>query len=111
MKLRIIDEIVSMVGRVHRLAGEVARHDRDLASQVRRAATSVGLNAGEGLHARGGNRTTRLDSAMCSGREVIMALRIAGAAGYLEQAVVDREVNAVDRVVATLYRLSFRRRG
>jgi hypothetical protein len=70
----------------------------------------VGLNAAEGLFARGGNRTTRLDSAMCSGREVIMALRIAGAAGYLETECVALEVRELDRIVATLYRLPFRQR-
>ena len=109
MQLRIMDTIVSSVGRMHRLAQGLARHDKDLACQLRRAATSVGLNAAEGLHARGGNRTLRLDSAMCSGREVMMALRIAGAAGYLDPNQAAHEVSELDRIVATLYRLSFRR--
>jgi len=47
---------------------------------------------------------------MNSGREVILGLRIAGAAGYLEPARVAREVDNLDRVVATLYKLAYRSR-
>jgi len=77
---------------------------------MRRALNSVGRSAGEGLSARGGNRTVRLESATASGREVIMALRIAGAAGYVDAQRVAREVDAVDRIVATLYKLAYRAR-
>ena len=81
MQLRIAHDIVETVGTLHQLSGVVARRDPDLGRQLRRAASSIGLNAGEGLAAQGGNRTVRLESAMTSGREVIMALRIASAAG------------------------------
>jgi four helix bundle protein len=82
--------------------------DPDLSKQIKRAVNSVGLNAGEGLSARGGNRTVRIESAMSSAREVILGLRIAGAATYLETETVAREVDRVDRIVATLYRLAYR---
>jgi four helix bundle protein len=110
MKLRIVDDIVETVGTIHRLSRIIARQDGDLAKQMRRAITSVGLNSGEGLYATGGNRTVRIESAMTSGREVILALRIAGAAGYLETERVAREVDNVDRIVATLYKLAYRPR-
>jgi four helix bundle protein len=106
MALRILDDIVAMVARVHGLARKIARFDRDLARQITRASASVGLNAGEGLAGRGGTRTVRLNDAMCSGRETIMALRIAGACGYLDGGVVAAEVDTIDRVVATLYKLA-----
>jgi four helix bundle protein len=109
MKLRIVDDIVAMVGRVHRLAKIVGRQDRDLAKQMKRSSSSVGLNAGEGLYGRDGNRTVRLESAMCSGRETIVALRIAAAADYLDLPSVASEVRDIDRIVATLYRLAYRR--
>ncbi|MBX3192583.1 MAG: four helix bundle protein [Labilithrix sp.] len=108
MQLRILVDIVSAVGTVHEVCRVVARHDPDLARQLKRAVSSVGLNAGEGLGARGGNRTVRLESAMNSGREAILGLRIAGAAGYLDAASVAREVDALDRIVATLYKLAYR---
>ncbi len=109
MKLRIVDDIVEMVARVHALARVVSRQDKDLARQMRRSSASVGLNAGEGLSGRDGNRTARLESAMCSGRETIFALRIAGACGYLED--MAEEADELDRIVATLYKLSHPRRG
>jgi four helix bundle protein len=110
MQLRIVEDIVQTVGNVHVLCRLISRQDPDLSRQIKRAINSVGLNAGEGLSARGGNRTVRLDSAMASGREVIFGLRIAGAAGYLDTEQVAREVDTVDRIVATLYKLTYRRR-
>ena len=47
---------------------------------------------------------------MASGREVIFGLRIAGAAGYLSAERVAREVDTLDRIVATLYKLAYRPR-
>jgi len=37
-----------------------------------------------------------------------MALRIAGAAEYLDAEVVAREVDDIDRIVATLHKLAYR---
>ena len=108
--LRIENEIVVMVGRVHGLARVVARRDKDLANQMKRSATSVGLNTAEGLWARKGNRTARLETAMCSGRETLMALRIAGAAGYLENELATRQAKQLDRIVGTLHKLTYRKR-
>lgn len=106
--LRILDDIVLTVGNVHQLCRVLARQDPDLCKQLKRAVNSVGLNAGEGLHARGGNRTVRIESAMNSAREVIVGIRIAGAAGYLPAERVAREVDALDRIVATLWKLAYR---
>ena len=108
MKLRIVDDIVLTVGTIHQLCRVVARHDPDLSKQLKRAINSVGLNSGEGLAARGGNRTVRIESAMNSGREVIFGLRIAGAAGYVDAERVAKEVDSLDRIVATLYKLAYR---
>ena len=64
--MRILDSLVEMVRVVHGLAGKVARHDRDLAQQMKRASTSVALNASEGLHAKAGKRRSRLEDAVNS---------------------------------------------
>lgn len=109
-KLRILDDVVAMVGRVDRLARVIARGNRELADQLRRASISVGLNAAEGMHARGKKRLAQLDIAMGSGRESIMALRLAGALGLLEPATVAAETDDLDRIVATLYKLAHRTR-
>lgn len=106
--LRILDEIVVTVGNVHGLCRVIGRQDADLCKQLKRAVNSVGLNAGEGLYARGGNRTVRIESAMNSAREVILGLRIAGAASYLPAERVAQQVDALDRIVAILWKLAYR---
>jgi four helix bundle protein len=106
--LRVLDDIVDTIASVHRLCRSVARHDADLSRQIKRAINSLGLNVGEGLSARAGNRTVRLESAMTSGREAIFGLRIAGAAAYLDSSTVARQIDAIDRIVAILYKLTYR---
>ena len=108
--LRILDDIVLTIGSVHGLCRVIGRQDSDLSKQLKRAVNSIGLNAGEGLHARGGNRTVRIESAINSAREVVTGLRIAGAAGYLPSERVATEVDTLDRIIATLWKLAYRSR-
>ncbi len=110
MQLQIIDFTIDTVARVHRHCRVIARHDPDLARQLRKSSSSIALNAAEGLYARGGNRTSRLDTAIQSGRESIVNLRLCGAAGYLAVDVVTFELDALDRIVGTLVNLANRRR-
>jgi len=109
MKFRLTDDIISAIGTTHGLCALISRRDADLAKQIRRAVNSLGLNSAEGLHAAGGNRTVRLESAMNSGREAIFGLRIAGAAGYPAADRIASHVDTLDRIVATLYKLAYRR--
>ena len=69
MQLRILDDIVHTVGNLHRLSRVIARQDPDLSRQMKKALNSVGLNSGEGLSARGGNRTVRIESDDPAGAE------------------------------------------
>ena len=55
--LHIYPVILTFVADVHPLIGRIARHDPDLARQLRRASTSVVLNTAEGMYARGRQRT------------------------------------------------------
>ncbi|MBN2191571.1 MAG: hypothetical protein JW751_02045 [Polyangiaceae bacterium] len=93
MHLRIVEPLAQTIGIIHGLCRVIARQDPDLSRQMKRAVHSLGLNSGEGLSARGGHRTVRLESAMASGREVIFGLRIAGAAGHVAAERVAREVD------------------
>lgn len=74
----------------------VKRHDKNLAEQMRRAATSVALNLAEAQGVFGGSRRLRVETALGSAREVLAALRVADAFGYCEtepqQADFDRLV-------------------
>lgn len=107
--MKILEMLVEMVRVVHGLAGKVARHDRDLAQQIKRASTSAALNASEGVHAKAGKRRSRLEDAVNSSRETLMALKLAAACKYLpptEAAAAQRDVEAVIRV---LWVLAYRR--
>jgi len=107
--MKVLDSLVEMVRAVHGLAGKVAQHDRDLAQQMKRASTSAALNGSEGLYAKAGKRRSRLEDAVNSARETLMALRIAGACGYLPASEAAVAMRDVDGVIAVLWVLAYRR--
>ena len=67
--LRIYDVILEVLGMLRPVIVEIEKHDRDLARQLRRAATSMALNCCEGSGSRGGTRRERYDNALGSARE------------------------------------------
>jgi four helix bundle protein len=58
------------------------RHDRDLASQLHRAANSICLNVGEGRERSGGDQRRSYETAAGSASEVRAALEAAAAWGW-----------------------------
>ncbi len=103
--LRIYPVILSFVGDVAGLVEQIARHDPDLAKQLRRASSSVVLNTAEGMHARGRSRTHCYNIALREMRESYAALEVAVLLRYiqpLESAFEER----IRRVIGTLVRLS-----
>lgn len=96
------------IERLRPLVERIARRDRGLADQVRRAATSVVLNLAEGAYNAGGHRRARFESARGSANEVRAALRVARAWGYVGEPDA-RELDALyDRVLAMTYKLWLR---
>lgn len=82
----------------------IAQVDRNLADQMRRAATSVPLNLAESDGMSGGNRRQRRLSALGSAREVVACLDVAEAMDYVR---VDRGVRArLDHVIGVLVRVA-----
>ena len=81
----------------------IKRHDRDLADQIHRAATSVALNLAEGQRLAAGNQRKHYEIAHGSANEVRAALDVAQAWGYLEDASAVR--HTLDRLLALLWRL------
>jgi four helix bundle protein len=55
----IMEHVLHMVELARPIVAAINRRDRDLASQVRRALSSIGLNAAEGLGTRSGNSRLR----------------------------------------------------
>jgi four helix bundle protein len=106
--LNIYPVILSFVAEVAELTPRIAHHDPDLARQLRRASSSVALNSSEGMYARGRSRTACYNIALREMRESYAALEISVRLRYLpplEEKLEDR----IQRILATLYRLSFPR--
>ena len=103
--LRIYSVVVELVSALAPSVGQVARHDADLARQMRRALCSVPLNVAEAHQSQGGNAKARYHTALGSMRETKACIDVARALGYvgaLDAGVDDR----IDHVSATLYRLA-----
>ena len=67
------------------IAAKIERSDRDLADQLRRAATSVVLNLGEGARSMKGNKPKHYAIAHGSAGEVRAALEAAVGWGWIER--------------------------
>ena len=103
--LRIDHDTVTLLSDLRSAIERIERRDRDLARQLRRAATSVVLDLAEGAGRRGGHRSERYRTALGSALEVRACLDAGLALGYvapLPPAVHDR----LDKVVRTLYSLT-----
>ena len=103
--LRIYPTILSVVRTAGEVAKRIAGHDRDLARQLRRAASSVALNAAEASGVRGGSRRQRHATALGSAMEVRACFDVAVALGYITT-IDAKATDELDHVVATLFKLT-----
>jgi len=78
----VIEHSLQVVALSRPLVEAVQRRDRDLASQLRRAISSISLNLAEGFGNAAGNSRLRFQSALGSLNEAETALRVAIAWGY-----------------------------
>jgi four helix bundle protein len=79
----VVEHTLQLIALTRPLVEAVARRDRDLASQLRRALSSIALNLSEGLATEAGNARLRFTTARGSLREAHTALRVAVAWGYV----------------------------
>ena len=99
--LRIYTTVLEVLGALRPVVTAIERHDRDLARQLRRAASSIALNLQEGSGSHGGTRRERYRTALGSARETGACLDVAQALGYLD-AVDAALLDRLDKVRATL---------
>src|SRR5438477_10962622 len=78
----------------------IARHDSSLATQLRRAASSVPLNLAEARRRVGADRLHQFRIAAGSADEVTACLRVAEALGYVDLNAVSPALECADRVRA-----------
>jgi four helix bundle protein len=77
--LRIYPVLLEMLRLLRPVLAAIERRDGDLARQLRRAASSVALNVGEGMGSRAGHRRERYGTALGSARETVACLDVAQA--------------------------------
>jgi four helix bundle protein len=105
-RFHALDAAVTMIDELRPLVEALGRKDKDLQDQVRRAASSVVSNLGEGNERVGRDRLHAWRIAKGSARELRLQLRIAVGWGYLDEAEVRRVDEVADRVSAMLHRLT-----
>jgi four helix bundle protein len=104
--LRVHEVALQVVAELAPLMPRIARQDRNLAQQLRRAATSIVLNIAEGEHSDPGTKRARFHTAAGSASETRAAIRLATAWRYLPPESVDSCLAGLDRVLAMLWRLT-----
>jgi four helix bundle protein len=87
----------------------IGNHNRSLADQIFRAASSVPANLAEGQRSEKGNKHKHYAIAHGSANEVKAALYTARAWGWIDSS--DRALAVMDRLLALLWRLTHPRRG
>ena len=103
--MRIYDTMIEVLVGLRPVVAVIEGHDRDLARQLMRAASSVALNLGEGSGSHGGTRRERYRNARGSARETGACLDVAVACGYVgsvDAGLLDR----LDKVRATLAKVA-----
>jgi len=95
--LRIYEVALKVLEEMQPGIAVIERRDRDLARQMRRAASGVVLNIAEGSGCSGGTRRERYRTALGSAREVLACIDLAKAWRY---AVIDP--SSFRQIVGTL---------
>jgi four helix bundle protein len=99
--LRIYETVIEVLRGLRPVVTQIENHDRDLARQLRRAASSVALNISEGSGCSGGTRRERYRNALGSARETGACLDVAVACGYVGE-IDSVLLSQLDRVRAVL---------
>ena len=99
--LRIYTTVIEVLRALRPVVAQIETRDRDLARQLRRAASSIALNVSEGSGSRGGTRRERYQNALGSARETGACWDVAIAFGYIDE-VEAGVLSALDHVRATL---------
>jgi four helix bundle protein len=108
--LMIYPVALDWIEKLEPIIARIARYDRELAGQLRRASASAVLNLAEGMGARGGHRTNSYGVSLREMRESYAALQVAQRRkliGALDAGLEDQ----CQRLIGTLVRLALPQRG
>jgi len=101
----ILEHAINIAELARPLVETIQRKDRDLASQVRRAISSIALNAAEAQGNAGGNSRLRFESALGSLYEAQAGIRLAVAWGYFTRAAATELLESMNRLGGRVYGL------
>lgn len=99
-----LELMMDVMPAIRALVDTIAKHDRNLADEAKRAATSVVCNHAEADGVRRGHRRERIETAQGSLYELRSQLKLAVAWGYVPRERVDRVDAHLDRVAAMTWR-------
>jgi len=108
LRQQILEQVLQLIELARPLVVSVSRRDRDLASQIRRALSSVALNLSEGFGSQAGNGRLRFESARGSLYEAQAGIRVAIAWGYLSAPDAVPALEALDRLGGRVFGLTRR---
>ena len=106
MRFDAFEVALEMIRAIHKVMDQIARQDRDLAEQIRRAVSSIALNVSEGTKRTGRDRAHSYRVAAGSANEVRAGLLVAEAFGYVTREAIARGLELIDRELAMLWRLN-----
>ena len=101
----VVEHALQIATLARPLVEVIQRRDRDLASQVRRAVSSIALNAAEARGNAGGNTRVRLESALGSLYEAQAGIRLAIAWGYFSQVPANEVLASMNCLGGRIYGL------
>jgi four helix bundle protein len=110
MSLVVHQIALEAIAALRPLIPRIVRHDKELAKQLRDAASSAALNIGEAEYSDPGTRRARFHTAAGSANESRSAIAVATAWGYVTRDEAAAALELLDRVVAILWRLLHGRR-
>jgi four helix bundle protein len=106
MKLKILDVALESLEVLRPVLLRIRREDPGLHRQLRDALNSMVLNLSEGEYSDPGTRKARFHTACGSTNEARGAVLAAQAWGYVSAAMCEPGLARLDRVVATLWKLT-----
>ncbi len=101
LSLELIEALVPLMPRIK-------QRDKALEDQIRRAASSIGLNCAEAALSDPGDKRARFHTAAGSARETQHALRQAIAWRHVRATEAERALKLTGRLVAILWRVTRR---
>ena len=99
LSIQLIEKLVPLMPRIK-------QRDRDLENQLRRAASSIGLNCAEAEFSDPGNRKARLFTAAGSAGETRHGLKQAVAWRLVTASQAEPSLALLNRIVAILWRMT-----